>query len=160
MDNEENVLPTLARSNLSASPTLRKLHHTLESLLTEKEALQKRLSEELGTSHTISLTLGAKSLNLRWTPGLSHIVHVNSRDAKILSDLQDAKPISASKSTRSFQLPVLPPLYPFNGRIGRTLEPESIKRSSRFELKKPDVLEDYVSWSFIIFFCYGVMRVF
>jgi hypothetical protein len=33
-----------------ASPTLRRLHNTLEKLLDDKEALQNRLSEELGMS--------------------------------------------------------------------------------------------------------------
>jgi DNA mismatch repair ATPase MutS len=36
------------QSNFSASPMLKKLHDTLENLLKDKEALQKRLSEELG----------------------------------------------------------------------------------------------------------------
>ena len=106
MDYEEDVLSVLNRTNFRASANLRRLHETLEKLLDDKEALQKRLSEELGASFGCCLIPGAKSLNLRWTPGLSHIVHVNSRDAKTLSDLESAKPISASKSTRSFQLPV------------------------------------------------------
>jgi len=33
---------------VSASPTLRRLHSTLEVLIKEKDALQTRLSEELG----------------------------------------------------------------------------------------------------------------
>jgi DNA mismatch repair ATPase MutS len=55
-------------------------------------------------------------LNLRWTPGLAHIVHVNSRDSKTLADLEHAKPISASKTTRSYQLPVPPTSLPTNSQ--------------------------------------------
>jgi hypothetical protein len=77
-------------------------------LLEDKDALQLRLSEELGdySSGLEWLTIGAKSLTLRWTPGLSHIIHVNSKDAKALAAHEHAKPISASKSTRSYQFPV------------------------------------------------------
>lgn len=87
---------------------MKRLHDTLEKLLDDKETLQKRLSEELGNfaSADILIITGARTLNLRWTPGLGHIVHVSSRDAKILSSLEGAKPISASKTTRSYQLPV------------------------------------------------------
>ena len=35
-------------ANNSASPTLRRLHENLEKLLTDKENLQTRLSDELG----------------------------------------------------------------------------------------------------------------
>ena len=79
----------------SASPTLRRLHDALQQLQLDKEALQTRLIDELG----------AKSLILRWGPALGHYVHVNSRDSKLLADAQHAKPISASKSTRSYQMP-------------------------------------------------------
>jgi hypothetical protein len=50
MDYEENVPSAMMSAKSRASPTLRRLHDTLEKLLNEKEALQKRLSEELGMS--------------------------------------------------------------------------------------------------------------
>lgn len=125
---------------------MRRLHDTLEKLLDDKEALQRRLSEELGMYFDLQLlTTGAKSLNLRWTPGLSHIVHVNSRDAKILSDLEEAKPISASKSTRSFQLPVVPHFSALIVRIGHISAHALIKQNFKSGLKSLDVSVNFVS---------------
>jgi hypothetical protein len=108
-------------ADFSASPILKKLHDGLAQLLVDKETLQQRLSTELSRSQYYSnLTLDAKSLSLRWTPGLSHIVHVSSKDAKTLRSHQDAIPISASKSTQSFQLPVLPSYQSLKIRNGHT----------------------------------------
>lgn len=74
-----------------ASPSLRKLHAALSSLLKERE----ELAESLRTR------LNAPTLTLRWTPGLGHIVHVKGKDAKSLAE---HKAISASRSTRSLHL--------------------------------------------------------
>jgi hypothetical protein len=131
-------------TNFRASPTLRRLHDTLEKLLHDKDELQTRLSEELGLHCCSQLLIsGAKSLNLRWTPGLSHIVHVNAKDAKIMSEIAAAKPISASKSTRSYQLPVYLRYSHLTHRIGLTLAPVLIRQSCKSELKNHAVLRDF-----------------
>ena len=87
--------------------------------------------------------LGAKSLTLRWTPGLSHIVHVNSRDSKILAELETAKPISASKSTRSFQLPVTLSWTKITFRTGAISVLGSTRLSYKSELKSRDASIDF-----------------
>ncbi|KAF5004738.1 hypothetical protein FDECE_8783 [Fusarium decemcellulare] len=76
----------------AASPTLKRLHAELASLLQEKATLNETLRERLG----------AQSLSLKWTPGLGHIAHVKGKD---INSLVDVRPLSASRSTRSFHLP-------------------------------------------------------
>ncbi|KAB8766456.1 hypothetical protein FH972_026616 [Carpinus fangiana] len=74
-----------------ASPTLKRLHGVLQQLLVEKVDLESSLQ----------LEHDAKTLALKWTPGLGHIIHVKGRDTK--SDLPASlRPVSSSKSTRSF----------------------------------------------------------
>jgi hypothetical protein len=48
LDHEEDVRPYFSNTDFRASPTLKRLHETLERLLGEKDELQTRLSEELG----------------------------------------------------------------------------------------------------------------
>jgi DNA mismatch repair ATPase MutS len=80
----------------SASRGLGKLHRQLDELVEEKVELAKSLQEKLG----------AKTLTLRWTPGLGHICHVKGKDAKAsVESLGAVRDVSSSKSTRSFHLP-------------------------------------------------------
>jgi DNA mismatch repair ATPase MutS len=76
----------------AASPTLEKLHTELARLVTEKEALNEELKARLE----------APSLTLRWTPGLGHIAHIKGKDTRNVSYI---RPLSSSRSTRSFHLP-------------------------------------------------------
>jgi DNA mismatch repair ATPase MutS len=78
-----------------ASPALTRLHDHLASLHTARESLVETLRE----------THGTPSLTLRWTPGLGHIAHVKGKDARVIIDADVGRPISASRSTRSFHLP-------------------------------------------------------
>lgn len=65
MDNEEDVLSRPCRSLIfRASPRLRQLHDTLNKLIEEKEALQTRLSEELGMSFKYSANRKARNLSI------------------------------------------------------------------------------------------------
>ncbi|KAJ4140958.1 MutS protein 1 [Fusarium equiseti] len=75
----------------AASPTLKRLHADLATLIEEKIALNESLRE----------TLKAPSLSLRWTPGLGHIAHIKGKDARNLVDVQA---LSSSRSTRSFHI--------------------------------------------------------
>ncbi|CRK37274.1 hypothetical protein BN1723_004320 [Verticillium longisporum] len=79
----------------SASPRLERLHAELTGLHAAKDTLMESLREQ----HA------APSLTLRWTPGLGHICHVKGKDARALAEDSTARPISASRSTRSFHLP-------------------------------------------------------
>jgi hypothetical protein len=158
LDHEKDVRSWFNNTDFRASPNLKRLHETLEKLLCEKDELQTRLSEELGLHRLSQLLIsGAKSLNLRWTPGLSHIVHVNAKDAKIMAELDAAKPISASKSTRSYQLPVFLYYSYLTLRIGLTLAHALIRQNFKFGSKSRGVLLDFVCWSFIIFSFSAVM---
>lgn len=47
----------------------------------------------------------ASSLTLRWTAGLSHILHVRDKDTTAVNRLENARSVSSSRSTRSFQVP-------------------------------------------------------
>lgn len=76
----------------AASLELKKLHAQLESLLEEKLTLGNELRERLNVP----------SLTLRWTPGLGHIAHIRGKDIKSLAEF---RPLSSSRSTRSFHLP-------------------------------------------------------
>lgn len=81
-----------------ASPALKKLHAQLAQLIDDKAALAASLCERLG----------AKELTLRFTPGMGHICHLKGKDTKISLPLDDEtgiRPVSASKSTRSFHHP-------------------------------------------------------
>lgn len=78
-----------------ASPALRQMHKALAEMQVEKTELELQLR-----SSTEKQTLTLKTL-----PGLSHIVHVKGSDAR--SDLPaelGAKPIGATRSTRSFHV--------------------------------------------------------
>ena len=75
----------------AASPALKRLHTELARLLAEKETLNEELKARLE----------APSLTLRWTPGLGHIAHVKGKDTRNVSDI---RPLSSSRSTRSFHL--------------------------------------------------------
>ncbi|KAF7559782.1 hypothetical protein G7046_g4371 [Stylonectria norvegica] len=75
----------------AASPTLKKLHAELASLILEKTSLTETLRDRLG----------AATLTLRWTPGLAHIAHIKGKDTKNLTEI---RALSASRSTRSFHL--------------------------------------------------------
>ncbi|KAI1072615.1 hypothetical protein LB507_003143 [Fusarium sp. FIESC RH6] len=75
----------------AASPTLRRLHADLGTLIEEKIALNESLRE----------TLNAPSLSLKWTPALGHIAHIKGKDARNLVDVQA---LSSSRSTRSFHI--------------------------------------------------------
>ncbi|KAI9839809.1 MAG: DNA mismatch repair ATPase msh1 [Thelocarpon superellum] len=79
-----------------ASPTLTRLHHRLDQMYREKLDLAEMLRQQYG----------AKSLTLRWTPGLGHICHVKGKDTTSpVSSTEKFRSVSASKSTRSFHLP-------------------------------------------------------
>jgi DNA mismatch repair ATPase MutS len=77
-----------------ASPTLRKLHRTLDSLGEAKTALETNLRKKMGT----------ETLTLKWTPSLAHIAHVRGKDASRVAS-HYPKSLSSSKTTRSFQIP-------------------------------------------------------
>ena len=79
----------------NATENLTKLHRKLTKAVDERAVLEERLQEEYG----------APSLALRVTPGLSHILHVRSRDAKLLDADETVPIINSSKSTRSYQHP-------------------------------------------------------
>ena len=81
----------------NASNPLAALHDILLELKKEKKRLAANLQEQLS----------AKSLLLKFTPSLGHIVYVKGKDTK--SDpskiLPNARTVSSTKSTRSFYLP-------------------------------------------------------
>ena len=78
----------------NASPTLERLHNTLDSIIAAKQKLEGDLRQSLGT----------ESLALKWTPNLAHIAHVKGKDvSRVMA--QYPKSLSSSKSTRSFQIP-------------------------------------------------------
>jgi len=65
MDNEEDVLSLPWHSLIfRASPRLRQLHDTLHKLGEEKEALQTRLSQELGVSFKHPTNGEARNLSI------------------------------------------------------------------------------------------------
>ncbi|KAK2758620.1 DNA mismatch repair ATPase msh1 [Arachnomyces sp. PD_36] len=80
-----------------ASHRLRKLHDNLEHLIVEKSTMTQELRAATETT----------TLNLKWTPGLGHIVHLKGSKGsqKALEDIGVTKTVSSSKSTRSFYLP-------------------------------------------------------
>jgi DNA mismatch repair ATPase MutS len=79
-----------------ASPTLKRLHDTLDASLESKAALEQQLRQDLG----------AESLTLKWTPNLAHIAHVKGRDATRPVLIESyPRALSSSKSTRSFAVP-------------------------------------------------------
>jgi DNA mismatch repair ATPase MutS len=78
----------------SASPTLKRLHGTLDAMAESKASLERRLRQQLG----------AESLTLKWTPNLAHIAHVKGKDVSRVT-ARYPKSLSSSKSTRSFQVP-------------------------------------------------------
>lgn len=78
----------------NANKTLKRLHDSLDNLVTEKTALEQGLRKELE----------ADSLCLKWTPNLAHIAHVKGKDVSRVT-AKYPKSLSSSKSTRSFQVP-------------------------------------------------------
>jgi DNA mismatch repair ATPase MutS len=80
----------------NASRTLRRLHGELDDLIQQKTELETELKAKAA----------AKSLTLRWTPGMGHHVHLRGRDTNLstLSTLGATRTIGSSKSTRSFHL--------------------------------------------------------
>lgn len=81
----------------NASPTLERLHHSLQELHHAKILLAADLRQQ---SRVPSLTL-------RWTPGLGHICHVRGlKDVRTsMSTLATARNASSTKSTRSLYVP-------------------------------------------------------
>ena len=77
-----------------ASPTLHRLHKSLDSMGEAKAQLEDALRQQMNTS----------SLTLKWTPNLAHIVHVKGKDVLRVTP-HYPKSLSSSKSTRSFQVP-------------------------------------------------------
>jgi DNA mismatch repair ATPase MutS len=79
-----------------ASPTLKRLHDSLDAALESKATLERQLREQLG----------AESLTLKWTPNLAHIAHVKGKDAtRATLTTTYPRALSSSKSTRSFAVP-------------------------------------------------------
>ncbi|USP76955.1 hypothetical protein yc1106_04229 [Curvularia clavata] len=89
-DGREDV--HIMKSN--ASPTLKKLHKTLETLRQSKSDMESKLRRKMGT----------ESLVLKWTPNLAHIAYVRGKDTSRVTK-HYPKSLSSSKSTRSFQIP-------------------------------------------------------
>ena len=81
----------------SAGKVLNMLHQQLSILREESKALADGLQWKLG----------AKSLTLKVSPGLGHIVHVKGKDvnADFSTVAEGARTVSSSKSTRSLVLP-------------------------------------------------------
>lgn len=77
-----------------ASPTLHRLHKSLDSMGDSKADLEGRLRQQMDAS----------SLTLKWTPNLAHIAHVKGKDVARVTP-HFPKSLSSSKSTRSFQVP-------------------------------------------------------
>ncbi|KAI0583359.1 DNA mismatch repair protein mutS [Pyrenophora tritici-repentis] len=78
----------------NASSTLERLHKSLDSMVEQKNNLEKELRQKMNT----------ESLVLKWTPNLAHIAHVKGKDAA-RATVHYPKSLSSSKSTRSFQIP-------------------------------------------------------
>ncbi|KAJ9625034.1 MutS protein 1 [Taxawa tesnikishii (nom. ined.)] len=77
----------------NASTTLQRAHADLDRLMHEKMKLTSRLREKLNRN----------SLTLRWTAQHGHYCHIKGKDIRM--ELEGARTISSSKSTRSFYLP-------------------------------------------------------
>jgi len=77
-----------------ASPTLERLHNTLDSMSETKTTLENELRGKMGT----------ESLTLKWTPNLAHVAHVKGKDATRVAS-HYPKSLSSSKTTRTFQVP-------------------------------------------------------
>lgn len=77
-----------------ASPTLERLHSTLDSFGDARNKLENDLRQQMGT----------ETLALKWTPSLAHIAHVRGKDSARAA-VHYPKSLSSSKSTRSFQVP-------------------------------------------------------
>ena len=80
-----------------ASITLETLHKNLEDVRRQEYDLEKELQD----------SLNAKSLSLKWTPSLGHIVHVKGKDTRVdpALTIDGARTVGSTKSTRSFWLP-------------------------------------------------------
>ncbi|KAH7060577.1 muts domain V-domain-containing protein [Macrophomina phaseolina] len=87
-------LPDVWIMRCSASATLARLHEELDEIAQQKDDLSVRLRE----------ATGAPGLSLRWTPGLGHIVHIKGKSGSI-ANLESARSVSSSKSTRSYHVP-------------------------------------------------------
>lgn len=81
----------------SASKKLQRLHDDLDLLHSEKDQLTEKLREDADSPN----------LNLKWTPGLGHIVHMKGSKAmqQSLDAIGATRTVSSSKSTRSFYFP-------------------------------------------------------
>lgn len=125
-----NVLLTPFR----ASTVLKKLHNQYSALLQDKEQLSIELREKSG----------AQSLNLKWTPGLGHIIHLKGKDAaaSLASlDLGNVRPVSSSKSTRSFHHPLWTQL---GGRLDDARIRIRAEESKVFARLREQVIENLV----------------
>ncbi|OJD30956.1 2 protein [Diplodia corticola] len=90
----DTSMPDVWIMRRSASTTLTRLHEELERLARQKDVLGVRLRE----------ATGAPGLTLRWTPGLGHIVHIKGKAGSI-ADMDSVRPVSSSRSTRSYHVP-------------------------------------------------------
>ena len=81
----------------TASNVLEVLHNALNTLQLDKAELANRLQEELQ----------ARSLTLRWTPGLGYICHIKGAHevASSLKKSSATRNVKTTKSTRSFHHP-------------------------------------------------------
>lgn len=77
-----------------ASPTLKRLHGSLDSMGEVKATLENELRKRMGTD----------TLTLKWTPNLAHVAHVKGKDATRVTS-HYPKSLSSSKTTRTFQVP-------------------------------------------------------
>ncbi|KAK6338425.1 DNA mismatch repair ATPase msh1 [Orbilia blumenaviensis] len=83
----------------TASPTLTKLHRSLEKLMVEKQVLETQLLDEsMLSEHLVAL---------KWTPSSGHILHIKSRSLPDMTEgiLATAVSVGSSKSTHSYHLP-------------------------------------------------------
>ena len=79
----------------SASKTLRNAHSDLDKLLEKKRALLMHLRKQLN----------AESLTFKWSAQMGHHCHVKGKNGGLrIAELPGARPITSTKSTRTFYL--------------------------------------------------------
>lgn len=79
----------------SASKTLRAAHGDLDRLLQKKRALLLQLRQQLKTD----------TLSFKWSAQLGHHCHVKGKNGTLsVADLEGARPIGSTKSTKTFYL--------------------------------------------------------
>ncbi|KAI9727992.1 MAG: DNA mismatch repair ATPase msh1 [Chrysothrix sp. TS-e1954] len=115
-----------------ASPTLSRLHQSLEELRDEKSDLAITLRQQLGAS----------SLTLKFAPGLGHICHLKGKDTNIDLSPFHARVVSSSKSTRSFYLPTWTKL---GTRIEEGKSRIRAEETALFASLREDVIRNLVS---------------